>query len=257
MALDLAVTYAGQVDADGAYPQGKARNVVDEGDGTGTPWEEQIVNDWLGFFQSLLDEAGTEPSGDPDEVGTSDYLDSLKAIIHQQIAVGGTYDLAGDIAYMGNGRSIEVGDGIDAVLLDIKAASGITARASSTITVLGALALSGTAQTLTAPIVASGAGRVNKRRVVVSDVAGPTEYDVTDGDIFVVESLSQASEYTLGTTGAVAGSIIEFTTQEATHIATVRSLPMQYTAEGNFHIRFMYDGVDTWEVVAASWLPAA
>jgi hypothetical protein len=81
MALDLAVTYPGQVDeGDPGFPQGKARNVVVEGDGTGFPLEKTWVNDLLGFEQALLDEASITPSGDPDEVGASQYLEAVQAI---------------------------------------------------------------------------------------------------------------------------------------------------------------------------------
>lgn len=60
------------------YPYGSARNVTVTGDGTGTPWEEDIINDILGFQQQLLDAAGITPSGNPDEVGTSDYFDAMR-----------------------------------------------------------------------------------------------------------------------------------------------------------------------------------
>jgi len=81
MALDLTVTYPGQVaPATAAYPQGEARNRSTPGDSDGTPWEEQIVNDLLGMEQSLLDAAGITPSGAPDEVGASDYLDAMKVL---------------------------------------------------------------------------------------------------------------------------------------------------------------------------------
>jgi hypothetical protein len=81
MALDLTVTYPAQVATDVDYPQGKARNVTVAGDGTGTPWEEQIVNDWLGFFQGVLAAAGITPSGIPDTATTSDYVDALIYLI--------------------------------------------------------------------------------------------------------------------------------------------------------------------------------
>lgn len=78
MALDLKVTYEGQVvDDDPDYPQGKARNIVVEGDGIGTPWEEQLVNDWLGFYQALLLAANITPSGDPDHANESQYLEAV------------------------------------------------------------------------------------------------------------------------------------------------------------------------------------
>jgi hypothetical protein len=78
--------YPGQIDeSDGlAYPLGKAQNVTAPGDGTGTPWEEQVVNDLFGWQQALLEEAEVTASGSPDEVGASQYLDATKAVILQE-----------------------------------------------------------------------------------------------------------------------------------------------------------------------------
>ena len=66
--------------ADAAYPQGKAINLVGAVVGTGTPVEAQWLNDDWGFKQAILDEAGITPSGFPDEVGASQYLEGLKLI---------------------------------------------------------------------------------------------------------------------------------------------------------------------------------
>lgn len=78
MALDLTVTYSGKVDAtDSDYPYGKARNITVTGDGTGTPWDEDLINDLIGFFQKLLSDASVTPSGDPDNITDSDYCDAL------------------------------------------------------------------------------------------------------------------------------------------------------------------------------------
>lgn len=82
MALDYAARYPSQIDAsDPAYPQGKAQNVSVPGDGTGTPWERDLVNDILGPLQAALAEAALSPSGTPDNATTSQYLDALKAVI--------------------------------------------------------------------------------------------------------------------------------------------------------------------------------
>lgn len=77
MAIVPSTDYSGQIATDAAYPQGKAKNVVIAGDGSGTPLEAGWVNDIWGLLQSLLYRAAITPSGDPDEVGTSDYLDAL------------------------------------------------------------------------------------------------------------------------------------------------------------------------------------
>ena len=80
MAIAPKDIYVGQVASDAAYPYGKARNLSVEGDGTGTPWEEKHVNDLWGFLQSLLDAVDATPSGTPDKVGASQYLDAIEAI---------------------------------------------------------------------------------------------------------------------------------------------------------------------------------
>lgn len=84
MALAPGSRYPAQTDTDPAYPQGKARNAGTFQDGTGTPLEKDWINDLWGFEQALLDEAGIAPSGTPDEVGASDYLNALKAIAVEQ-----------------------------------------------------------------------------------------------------------------------------------------------------------------------------
>lgn len=82
MALKLSARYAGQTSAPSvAYPHGSARDVNNPGDGTGTPWQKDLVNDWLGFFQSLLVDQSVTPSEVPDEVGASQYFAALLAMI--------------------------------------------------------------------------------------------------------------------------------------------------------------------------------
>jgi len=79
MAINLETQYPGKVaPSSPEYPFGQPRNVTAPGAGNGTPWEAAIVSDWVGFFQSLLAEAGIVPTGAPDEVGASQYLDALK-----------------------------------------------------------------------------------------------------------------------------------------------------------------------------------
>lgn len=80
MAINPESQYPGKINpSDADYPYGSARNITVPGDGTGTPWEAAIVNDNLGFQQALLEAAGIVPSGTPDKVGASQYLDSLFA----------------------------------------------------------------------------------------------------------------------------------------------------------------------------------
>lgn len=80
MALVPSAQYPSQTDSDPAYPQGKARNAGSFQDGTGTPLEKNWVNDVWGFLQSLLAVAGITPSGTPDQVGASDYLDAVSHV---------------------------------------------------------------------------------------------------------------------------------------------------------------------------------
>lgn len=86
MTLDLREAYPGQViTTDPDYPLGKARNRVHPGDGTGTPYEAKLVNDLHGSHQALLDAAGITASGEPDRVGASDVVDSIQALIVEQV----------------------------------------------------------------------------------------------------------------------------------------------------------------------------
>lgn len=78
MAINPEMKYPGKVaDPSPQYPYGEARNVTVPGDGTGTPFESGIVNDLFGFQQSLLSAAGIVPSGTPEKVGASQYLQAL------------------------------------------------------------------------------------------------------------------------------------------------------------------------------------
>jgi hypothetical protein len=77
MALIPSTRYPAQTDTAAAYPQGKARNAGSFQDGTGTPLEKDWVNDQFGFQQALLDAAGITPTGSPDAVGASQYLDAV------------------------------------------------------------------------------------------------------------------------------------------------------------------------------------
>lgn len=80
MAIRPIDLYPGQVDAASGYPHGKARNAGAFQDGTGTPLEKRWLNDLWGFLQALLAAGGITPSGVPDEVGASDYVDALRAL---------------------------------------------------------------------------------------------------------------------------------------------------------------------------------
>lgn len=82
MALDPSTEFVGKITApDANYPYGSARDITVPGDGTGTPLLAVLVNDIFGFQQALLTEAdGIVPSGNPDTVLASDYLDAINII---------------------------------------------------------------------------------------------------------------------------------------------------------------------------------
>lgn len=63
----------------GSYPWGGAQNVTIDGDGTGTPWLADVLNDMWGFFQKLLNYSGITPSGSPDTVLASQYFNAIQA----------------------------------------------------------------------------------------------------------------------------------------------------------------------------------
>lgn len=88
MAISPKDRYPGQIDTSDlvGYPRGKAQNIDSPGDGTGTPWEQDLCNDIFGLQQALLAQAGITPSGTPDKVGASQYLQAVQTVADQRIA---------------------------------------------------------------------------------------------------------------------------------------------------------------------------
>ena len=81
MAISIKDRYPSKVDTtDAAYPQGKARNVTVTLDGTGTPFEKDLVNDIMGLQQAIYKEASITPSGTPDTADMSQQLEGIKKI---------------------------------------------------------------------------------------------------------------------------------------------------------------------------------
>lgn len=72
--------------ASAAYPHGSARNKGSPGDTGATPLEKAWVNDLWGWQQALLSAGGVTPSGNPDEVGASDYLTAMRAAVSSVIS---------------------------------------------------------------------------------------------------------------------------------------------------------------------------
>ena len=86
MAIRIVEQYPGKTaGANSNYPHGEARNVTAPGDGTGTPWEQAIVNDDQGFKQALLAAAELTPSGVPDTALVSQYLEALRKVSVQAV----------------------------------------------------------------------------------------------------------------------------------------------------------------------------
>lgn len=92
--LDLTERYPLQIDdSDPNFPLGKARNRTAPGDGTGTPWEEDLINDILGWKQALLADTGVSASGSVEQVGASDILNALKKLAQSPVVA--TFTFAG------------------------------------------------------------------------------------------------------------------------------------------------------------------
>jgi hypothetical protein len=91
MALNPAAKYPGQINTGdpAGYPYGRARNETTPGDRNGTPWEEAHVSDLWGFEQAMLSAAGIVPSGTPDKVGASQYLEALRWIATHTVFADG------------------------------------------------------------------------------------------------------------------------------------------------------------------------
>lgn len=79
--LNYILRYIGQVaSGDPNYPYGRAQNVVVEGDGNGTPLEEDLVNDIFGIQQAMLAAGGVTPNGSPETALDSDFVRALYRI---------------------------------------------------------------------------------------------------------------------------------------------------------------------------------
>lgn len=86
MAINPGTRYPAQTTApDANYTWGSAKNVAIPGDGTGTPWEKDLVNDLFGFFQEMLTVVAASPSGSPETVGASQIADAIRSLISAPI----------------------------------------------------------------------------------------------------------------------------------------------------------------------------
>ncbi len=79
---DLTVAMPTKVGAaTAAWPFGEPRNVTAPGDGTGTPWREDLGKDLIGFAHFLALEGGITPNNVSDTALASQIVEGLKAII--------------------------------------------------------------------------------------------------------------------------------------------------------------------------------
>lgn len=118
MAINPENEYPGRIEPSSAsYPYGAIRDESIEGAEDGTPLQQSWARDIQGFFQSLLSRAGITPSGDPDTVLASDYMDALTGEGNPIIPLGaltnGDAEITqGDetlsIQFNGTGRMIEM-----------------------------------------------------------------------------------------------------------------------------------------------------
>lgn len=81
MALVPETAFPGQIKpSTPAFPYGEAQNITVPGDGKGTPWRANLVNDLFGMQQSLLNAAGVTPNGQPDSVENAQYLEAFYSL---------------------------------------------------------------------------------------------------------------------------------------------------------------------------------
>ena len=82
MALQRDAKYSGRFDAATTeQPQGAFKNRTSTTSKDGSYLEKDWLNDWSGFFSSLLDAAGVSADGNVDEVGASQYYNAMKSVI--------------------------------------------------------------------------------------------------------------------------------------------------------------------------------
>ena len=226
MALDPSAEYPGQViSGDPEYPYGKARNITVQGDGTGTPWEQALVNDWFGFFQQILVSAGVTPSGNPDKVGSSQYLVSLLSLALTAVQNAAPLNLQNDVQIEGElrtpggarfmGVSLFEGAASFSGLVNVSGTATfsapvfLTSGAEITNLELHGIVLSDAPWGQSAELVLTGAGRIQQAPTYAADA--DTTYAITSTSQLVVKSttLTDDRQYKLPTTGAAAGSQFE------------------------------------------------
>lgn len=114
MAINPETAFPGKIKpSSAAFPFGEAQDITTPGDGTGTPWVALILNDLFGFQQAMLDLSSIVPSGSPDQVGASQYLEAFqKTFANTRV----------DLTALVNDSTVKVGQSI--LLLERTAGKG-------------------------------------------------------------------------------------------------------------------------------------
>lgn len=71
------------------YPWGKSQNIVSQGDGSGTPWDELIINDIFGFFQRLIYRTSKVPNSTNETVMDSQIADAVSIMAARALVMKG------------------------------------------------------------------------------------------------------------------------------------------------------------------------
>lgn len=93
MALQRDTYYPGRYSTgNAAHPQGAFKNRTTPTSQNGSYLEKDWLNDWDGFFASLLNKAGLTPNNNVDAVGASQYYSALHDVISRgdYVTAGGT-----------------------------------------------------------------------------------------------------------------------------------------------------------------------
>lgn len=110
MAINPETEFVGKINpSDAEYPYGKARDITTPGDGTGTNWKANYINDDFGWKQALLQKAGLTPSGSPDTALESQYLQAMD-INHGLSVADYTALIALDPADLVDGQVVNITD---------------------------------------------------------------------------------------------------------------------------------------------------
>lgn len=119
MALQRDAEYPGRFEAPTPeQPQGAFKNRTSSTSNDGSFIEKKWLNDWSGFFSSLLASQGVSPDGEVDEVGASQYFDAFIAEIASQNNVSKFESSQQAIVAAG---AITMAHGLGAEIFDINA----------------------------------------------------------------------------------------------------------------------------------------